>query len=217
MSAPVEERFNSQCTRCPRLVAHLDTTRITHSNYHNGPVSSFGARHPRLLIVGLAPGMHGANRTGRAFTGDASGALLFACLHRSGLSSLPMSDKPHDGLILNATRITNIVKCLPPLNRPTSTEVKACTPYLAREIAQLPKRSCILALGRVAYENVVRILGAKPSGLPFAHGGEYIVDGRHVIASYHCSRLNVNTGRLTAKMLQQVTDRTAQIAGIAPL
>ncbi len=196
-----------RCKACPRLVATRQTVSARHPDYHAAPVPPWGRRDARLLIVGLAPGMHGANRTGRPFTGDASGRFLFAALYRAGFVSAPDADDA--GLI--GVRITNAVKCLPPENRPRAPEINNCSPYLRAEIDTLrgraPRRPrAILCLGGLAHDAVGRALDHRL--LPFAHGQEQIVDGRLVVVdTYHPSRLNTNTGRLTAEMLDSVLVR----------
>ncbi|MCZ6656659.1 MAG: uracil-DNA glycosylase [Gammaproteobacteria bacterium] len=199
------------CERCPRLVALRHVIAESHPTYHAAPVAAWGARRARLLIVGLAPGMHGANKTGRPFTGDASGRFLFEALHRAGFASTPTAESA----ALIGCRITNAVKCLPPNNKPIASELKACRSFLANEMMALtpasPRRPrCILALGRVAYESVGKALDIR---LPvFGHAAEYAVnENLHVIASYHPSRQNVNTRRLNAAMLDAVLGRARDL------
>ncbi len=203
--------FDPRCRRCPRLAAHLDTVRRAHPDYHCAPVAPFGDPRARLLVVGLAPGMHGANASGRPFTGDYAGILLYATLHRFGFADRPVSEHAGDGLRLFDARITNAVKCLPPQNKPTGVEVRACNGYLAAELAALPEGGWVLALGRVAHEAVLRACGERPSRFPFAHGGEHeLPGGRHLIDSYHCSRYNTQTKRLTEAMFHAVFARIRQ-------
>jgi len=203
-----DARFDRGCRRCPRLAAHLDGVRAAHPDYHAAPVAPFGDPGARLLIVGLAPGMHGANATGRPFTGDHAGILLYETLHRFGLSDRPRSLAVDDGLRLLNCRITNAVKCLPPENKPTTAEVRSCNAFLAAELAQLQPGSVLLALGRVAHGAVLRALGLPQIGFGFAHGAEHgLPGGRTLIDSYHCSRYNTQTGRLTAAMFQAVFER----------
>ena len=200
--------FDPACRRCPRLAAHLDAVRARHPDYHCAPVPPFGAARPRLLVVGLAPGLHGANASGRPFTGDHAGLILYRTLHRFGFSDRPESHHAGDGLRLLDTAITNAVKCLPPQNKPTGAEVRACNPYLAAELAHLPAGAAILALGRIAHEAVVRALGRRLRELPFAHGAEHpLEDGRILVDSYHCSRYNTQTKRLTEAMFDAVFAR----------
>ncbi len=197
--------FDPNCRACPRLANFLDEVRTKYPGYHARPVPAFGASRPRLLIVGLAPGMHGANRSGRPFTGDHAGILLYATLHKFGYASAPVSASVADGLRLIDCRITNAVKCLPPANKPESAEIRACNRFLAQELAELPTGARILALGRVAHEAVLHALGLKPRDHPFAHGGNHpLPGGRRLVSSYHCSRYNTQTRRLTPEMFEAV-------------
>ncbi len=206
MQAPMT--FDPACRRCPRLAAHLDAVRARHPDYHCAPVPPFGVARPRLLVVGLAPGLHGANASGRPFTGDHAGLILYRTLHRFGFSDRPESRHADDGLQLVDAAITNAVKCLPPQNKPTGAEVRACNSYLAAELAVLPPGAAILALGRIAHEAVVRALDRRPRELPFAHGAEHpLADGRILVDSYHCSRYNTQTKRLTEAMFDAVFAR----------
>lgn len=186
------------CTDCPRLAAFLGRVAAENPGYHCKPVLPFGAARARLLIVGLAPGMHGANRTGRPFTGDYAGILLYDTLHRFGFGSAPVSAAADDGLVLSDCRITNAVKCLPPDNKPEPAEIRNCNGYLAGELSAAPEVRVILALGLVAHKAVLMALCLKQSARAFAHGARHeLPDGRVLIDSYHCSRYNTNTGRLT--------------------
>lgn len=204
-AAPSHPRFDSTCRRCPRLAAFLCGIRDDHPDYHAAPVAPFGDAAARLLIVGLAPGLHGANRTGRPFTGDYAGILLYRTLHRFGLASQPRSIGPSDGLTLNGCRITNAVKCVPPQNKPEPAEVRACNPYLAGELAELPADGAILALGAIAHRAVLLATGQRASAYPFAHGAVHrLPDGRVLFDSYHCSRYNTQTNRLTDAMFEAV-------------
>ena len=197
--------FTLDCRRCSRLAGFLDDVRAEHPDYHARPVAPFGVAAPRLLIVGLAPGMHGANRSGRPFTGDYAGILLYKTLHKFGFANRPVSISADDGLELIDCRITNAVKCLPPENKPTGDEVKRCNGYLAAEIAALPPRSCLLALGGIAHKAVLTAVGEKASALAFAHRARHSLgSGRALFDSYHCSRYNTQTRRLTAPMFEQV-------------
>jgi uracil-DNA glycosylase family 4 len=191
--------------------------RIKHENpdYFCKPVPPFGDAGPKLLIVGLAPGMHGANRTGRPFTGDYAGILLYESLHAAGLATAPVSKGRFDGLQLKGTRISNAVKCLPPDNKPLPAEIKTCNRYLAAELAELDSVKAILALGTVAHDAVLIALGLKRSFAKFGHGSEHGLPGeRYLVDSYHCSRYNTNTRRLTTEMFQQVLGRAKALAGI---
>jgi len=200
-----ERPFALDCRECPRLADYLDTCRATHPDYHARPVPPFGAAQPRLLVVGLAPGMHGANRSGRPFTGDYAGVVLYSALHRHGFASRPESVHANDGLQLQRCRITNAVKCVPPGNKPTPAEIRQCNGYLRAELAALPRGAVILALGRIAHEAVLRALALKPSAHAFGHGARYALpDGTRLFDSYHCSRYNINTRRLTPAMFDQV-------------
>jgi uracil-DNA glycosylase family 4 len=191
--------------------------KTAHENpdYHCKPVAPFGEAAPKLLIVGLAPGMHGANRTGRPFTGDYAGILLYESLHALGLSTAPTSVDRGDGLRLHGVRITNAVKCLPPENKPLPAEIKTCNQYLAAELVELESVRAVLALGLVAHEAVLLGTGQKRSAAKFAHGAEHLLPGeRHLVDSYHCSRYNTQTRRLTAEMFQKVLKRAATLAGL---
>jgi uracil-DNA glycosylase family 4 len=187
------------CRRCPRLAGFLDGVRLQHPGYHAAPVPAFGDPKARLLIVGLAPGMHGANRTGRPFTGDYAGILLYDTLHRFDFASRGQSVSCDDGLELLDCRITNAVKCLPPENKPTPEEVRECNAWLTGELADARRAKVILALGQVAHKAVLMAVGLRQSALPFGHGARHeLPDGRILFDSYHCSRYNTQTRRLTA-------------------
>ena len=193
------------CPRCPRLVAFREEMRRREPAWHNAPVPSFGAPAAPLLIVGLAPGMAGANRTGRPFTGDYAGDLLYATLAKFGFAEGAYGRRPDDGLRLVGCRITNAVRCLPPANKPIGAEIRNCRDYLMAELAALPRPAAILALGRVAHESCLAALGRKRGDHPFAHAARHGLDDGLVLAdSYHCSRYNTNTGRLTEAMFEAV-------------
>ena len=197
--------FSVDCRRCDRLARHLDQVRAEFPAYHARPVAPFGASQPRLLIVGLAPGMHGANRSGRPFTGDYAGILLYETLHRFGFSNQAQAVSVDDGLQLVDCRITNAVKCLPPENKPKPDEVKRCNTYLQREIEALPGRAVILALGGIAHQAVLRALGLRLRDYPFGHGARHgLPQGYTLYASYHCSRYNTQTKRLNTEMFRAV-------------
>ncbi|HET8728409.1 MAG TPA: uracil-DNA glycosylase [Alphaproteobacteria bacterium] len=184
------------CPLCPRLAGYRQANRSAHPGFFNAPVPGLGPFDARLLIVGLAPGLKGANATGRPFVGDGAGALLFRTLCRLGLA---------DGEEPLGCRITNAVRCLPPANRPTAAEVAACRPFLAGEMEAMPNLRVVVALGRIAHDAVLRALGLRPAPLPFAHGARHsLPDGRWLLDSYHCSRQNTNTGRLTPAMFEAV-------------
>ncbi|WP_034160113.1 uracil-DNA glycosylase [Sphingomonas sp. ERG5] len=200
------------CPRCPRLVAFRDDLRIEHPDWWNAPVNAFGDPDGWLAIVGLAPGKHGANRTGRPFTGDRSGPLLFDTLAKFGLASGTYEGTPEDSLRLDGAIIINAVKCLPPQNKPTPEEIRACRPFLAGQAAALPRARVYIALGQIAHQSAVKILGGKLPKCRFAHLAEHRVpDGRILIDSYHCSRYNQNTGRLTAEMFEAVFARALEL------
>ncbi len=214
MSDTPPDAFDEHCTRCPRLADFLAGVRRDHPDYHARPVAPFGAARPKLLIVGLAPGMHGANRTGRPFTGDHAGILLYQTLHEFGFANRPESVALDDGFRLKQCRITNAVKCLPPANKPTGEEIRTCNDFLAREIAALPKHTVILALGSIAHNAVVRATGGRASQYRFGHGAEHtLADGHRLIDSYHCSRYNTQTRRLTEKMFHDVFRRIRKMVG----
>lgn len=197
--------FDAECKRCKRLVTFLADVRRQHPDYHCRPVAPFGDRKARLLIVGLAPGMHGANATGRPFTGDYAGILLYRTLYEFGFATGPESVAADDGLRLRGCRITNAVKCLPPANKPTAAEIVACNGYLAVELAGLPRGSVVLALGAIAHNGVLRALGLRQRQHPFGHARVHSLESELVlIDSYHCSRYNTQTRRLTPAMFHAV-------------
>lgn len=196
------------------MAEFLDQIAIQYPDYHARPVAPFGAENPRLLIVGLAPGMHGANATGRPFTGDYAGILLYKTLYLYGYSNSEISESRHDGLCLQDCRITNAVKCLPPQNKPQTEEIKTCNAFLAAELAGLEADSVILALGTIAHQAVLRALGLRLQSCPFGHGAEHRLPGAiTLIDSYHCSRYNTQTRRLTEAMFFAVFDRIAELTG----
>lgn len=205
--------FDLDCRRCPRLASFLDAVKIEHPGYTCRPVPPFGDPRARLLIVGLAPGKHGANRTGRPFTGDHAGILLYSTLFKSGMANAGTSISADDGLTLTGVRITNAVKCLPPENKPTPHEIQNCNSYLAAELARSREAIVILALGAIAHHAVLRACGAAAKQYKFAHGAEHALsDGRLLIDSYHCSRYNTQTRRLTTAMFEGVVARAHAIA-----
>ncbi|HHO68989.1 MAG TPA: uracil-DNA glycosylase [Gammaproteobacteria bacterium] len=207
MSVSEVRVFDPDCRRCPRLADFLDQVRRQHPDYHARPVASFGDPRARLLIVGLAPGMHGANATGRPFTGDFAGILLYETLHKFGFSNRPVSSHAGDGLRLRNCRITNAVKCLPPQNKPATGEIRACNGFLAAELDTLPAGAVILALGRIAHDAVLRARGLRLSAHPFAHGAEHRLENALLLDSYHCSRYNTQTRRLTVDMFESLFAR----------
>ena len=202
------------CPVCPRLVAYRETNRAAHPDWWNGPAPSFGDPNARLLIVGLAPGRTGANRTGRPFTGDFAGVLLYDTLIKLGFAQGRYDARPDDGLTLADCMITNAVRCAPPGNKPETSEEAACRPFLAARIAALPRLQVIVTLGDVARRNVLRALGLKASAGAGGHGTQLRAAGYTLINSYHCSRLNTNTGRLTPPMFDAVFEAAkAELSG----
>ena len=205
MDTTSNPHFSGECRQCPRLAGFIDQVRCEHPGYYARPVPPFGADDPRLLIVGLAPGMHGANRTGRPFTGDHAGILLYRTLHRFGFASAPDSVSVADGLELIGCRITNAVKCLPPQNKPEPAEIRQCNGYLGAEMGGLGDGAAILALGTIAHQAVLRALGLKLKDFPFGHGAAHALPrGMALYDSYHCSRYNTQTRRLTTEMFESV-------------
>lgn len=206
MSAVLElASFDAACTRCPRLAGFLQTSQAQYPQYHCKPVAPFGDPDARLIIVGLAPGLHGANATGRPFTGDYAGILLYETLHRFGFATAPVSVSHDDGLRLLNARITNSVKCVPPENKPTPAEIRECNRFLRTELQALRRPAVLLALGTIAHNAVLRAFGLRAGDYKFAHAAEFHLPPGHVlIDSYHCSRYNTNTGRLTTAMFHQV-------------
>lgn len=207
-------KFEPDCRRCERLAEYRDTVRVRFPDYHCAPVAPFGANNAELLIVGLAPGVHGANASGRPFTGDFAGVLLYRTLFKYGLSSAPQSAHRNDGLELINCRLTNAVKCVPPANKPVGAEVRNCRAFLLDELHQESYR-LVLALGRIAHDAVLAAFGIKLSQHTFGHAAEHqLHDGLVLLDSYHCSRYNTQTRRLTESMFHDVFDRaTALLAG----
>ena len=195
--------YDPACRDCPRLARYLDRIGREHPGYHARPVAPFGPTRPALLVVGLAPGLHGANRTGRPFTGDHAGILLYRTLHRYGFASHEGSADPGDGLRLIGCRVTNAVKCLPPQNKPHPDEVRRCNHYLSEEIAAARPRA-ILALGAIAHRAVLMAFGLAPGRHRFAHSAVHELPGASLFDSYHCSRYNTQTRRLTVRMFEAV-------------
>jgi len=197
--------FDLDCKQCPRLAEFLRKVKKQHPDYHALPVAPFGVTNPKLLIVGLAPGMHGANATGRPFTGDYAGILLYETLFKFGFSNKPESVSIDDGLKLKQCRITNAVKCLPPENKPVGVEIKTCNQFLAAELANLKKGTCILALGGIAHNSVLSALELRKKDFPFGHNLSYdLPNGLKLFTSYHCSRYNTQTKRLTTPLFHKV-------------
>ncbi len=207
------------CPLCPRLVAFREENRARFPAYYNAPVPSFGAMDARVLIVGLAPGLHGANASGRPFTGDFAGAVLYPALLKHGLArghfqAEAGTPRVVDSLELVGCRITNAVRCVPPENKPTTEEIKICNRFLAAEIAAMPQLCVMLSLGGIAHAAVLRAVGQKVGGYKFAHAAEHVLpDGRILLNSYHTSRYNINTGRLTEAMFDAVVERLAELVG----
>jgi uracil-DNA glycosylase family 4 len=196
------------CVQCPRLASFRAGNRSNEPSWHNAPVPSFGrenAAHARLLIVGLAPGLRGANRTGRPFTGDYAGELLFQTLIAHGFARGQYEARPDDGLALVDCLITNAVRCVPPENKPTPAEIGACRPYLAERMATMPRLAAVVVLGRIAHDSTLSALGARKAAFPFGHGAQHDVrGGLRLFDSFHCSRYNTNTGKLTPAMFRAV-------------
>ena len=197
--------YDPGCRRCPRLAAFLDEVKIAHPDYFCRPVPPFGSAAPKVLIVGLAPGMHGANRTGRPFTGDFAGILLYETLYKFGFATQPESKSSGDALRLIDCRISNAVKCLPPQNKPLPEEIATCNRFLDAELKTLPTGTVVLALGLIAHAAVLTALNLRKSAWRFAHGARHALpDGRVLIDSYHCSRYNTQTRRLTSESFAAV-------------
>jgi len=200
---PVEP--SADCQLCARLAAFRRDNRAAYPNFHNAPVPSFGGTEARLLVVGLAPGLQGANRTGRPFTGDYAGELLYKTLIDFGFASGTFKADPDDGLQLVDCLITNAVRCVPPQNKPTGEEAATCRQFLTAQIGALPRLKVLVALGRIAHDTVLSALALRKVAHPFGHGNQHaLVDGRVLIDSYHCSRYNTNTGVLTEPMFRAV-------------
>lgn len=208
---------SSDCQLCPRLARFRDAQRKAHPEWHNAPVPPFGDAGAELLIVGLAPGLRGANRTGRPFTGDFAGDLLYATLCKFGFAAGCYAARPDDGLRLDRARITNAVRCVPPQNKPETGEIAACRQFLAAELEALPNVRVILALGAIAHHAVLAAKGLRRAAYPFAHAAQHeLPDGVVLADSYHCSRLNTNTGTLTRDMFEAVFAALRKRLGLAP-
>jgi uracil-DNA glycosylase family 4 len=201
------------CPLCPRLVDYRHEQRRLHPDWFNAPVPVFGTETAELLIVGLAPGVQGANRTGRPFTGDFAGELLYGTLIKFGFASGEFKANPNDGLALHRAIIANAVRCVPPLNKPTPVEIKTCNRFLDGRIAALPRLRAIVALGRIAHEATLTTLGERKSAFPFAHGAAHTLSRFTLFDSYHCSRYNTNTRVLTPQMFETVFERVKQFLG----
>lgn len=204
--------FDPHCERCPRLAAFLAQIRRDYPDYHARPVAPFGDPAARLVIVGLAPGFHGANASGRPFTGDFAGILLYKTLHEYGFANQAEAVSRDDGLVLTDCRITNAVKCLPPQNKPIGEEVNTCNRYLAGELLTVPPDAVILALGGIAHRAVIKASGARQKDFPFGHNVLHCLPwGVHLLDSYHCSRYNTQTRRLTPEMFSEVILRAREL------
>jgi uracil-DNA glycosylase family 4 len=204
--------FNPKCRQCPRLVDFLGQVRADYPGYHAAPVPPFGDNNAQLLIVGLAPGLHGANATGRPFTGDHAGILLYQTLYKLGFSNQSEASSRQDGLELYNCRITNAVKCLPPQNKPIGSEINACNGFLQSELKYMPPNSLIISLGGIAHQAVIRALGLRQKDYPFGHASEHrLSDSLLMIDSYHCSRYNTQTRRLTPAMFYNVFSRARKL------
>lgn len=206
MTASLDPSYD--CDLCPRLHGFIAEQRRAHDDWHNGPVDTFlplkGPASVRLLIVGLAPGLRGANKTGRPFTGDFAGDLLYGTLNKFGLSEGVFDARPDDGVQLVETAITNAVRCVPPENKPVAAEINTCRQFLSATIAGMDRLEAIVTLGKISHDSTIRALGARVAAHPFRHGGRSDIDGLAVFSSYHCSRYNTNTGRLTEDMFVDV-------------
>lgn len=202
-ASPAEAPYD--CALCPRLSAFVAAQRLKEPTWYNGPVTSFGDPAAGVLIVGLAPGLRGANRTGRPFTGDYAGDLLYATLAKFGFSRGTFAARPDDGLALDGCMVTNAVRCVPPENKPTPAEIRTCRPFLSARMAALADLRAIVCLGRIAHDSTLSALEVRRAAYPFAHGARHTIsDTLAVFDSYHCSRYNTNTGVLTPKMFEAV-------------
>ena len=197
-------RPGRNCPRCPRLVAFREHWRAREPGWFNAPVPGFGPRDARLAVIGLAPGLRGANRTGRPFTGDFAGGLLYHTLAEYGFARGRYDARPDDGLELIDCRIVNAVRCVPPENKPTTGEIANCRPFLKQDLADMPRLAAVVALGRIAHDSIVVAFGGRPAATPFGHGQMHRIGELTMFDSYHCSRQNTNTGRLTPEMFRAV-------------
>jgi uracil-DNA glycosylase family 4 len=211
-SPPIQPEPN--CPLCPRLAEFRRENSKTYPDYFNAPVPSFGALDAPLLIVGLAPGLHGANKTGRPFTGDYAGDLLYDTLRKFGLARGAYARHAKDGFELAGVRVTNAVRCVPPQNKPTPAEIKTCLPFLGEEIASMPNLRVLLCLGRIAHNSVLSALTLKKKDHPFGHGAHSRAGDLGILCSYHCSRYNTNTGVLTREMFEAAVLAAKTAAGL---
>lgn len=204
--------YKANCKKCTRLADFLKTSKQKFPEYFCKPVPAFGDPKAKLLIVGLAPGLHGANATGRPFTGDYAGVLLYETLYKFNFSNVPQSISSQDNLKLNNCRITNAVKCVPPANKPTTEEIKICNTYLKNELHALKPGTVILALGKIAHDSIIRSFGLKLSQYPFGHENKFTIEEKYtLIDSYHCSRYNTQTKRLTTKQFERVFQTVTEL------
>jgi uracil-DNA glycosylase family 4 len=210
MTKPIEPTHD--CPLCPRLMAFRQEQRAKHPDWFNGPVPCFGPMTARIAIAGLAPGLQGANRTGRPFTGDWAGDLLFATLLKLGMAKGEYTESRDDSLQLLDCRIVNAVRCVPPQNKPEPSEINTCRQFLVSELEAMPRLTVILALGKIAHDSVLRTYGKKIAGHPFKHGAVYDLGPVKLISSYHCSRYNTNTGVLTTPMFETVVGQARKLA-----
>ncbi|MCF6328471.1 MAG: uracil-DNA glycosylase [Henriciella sp.] len=211
MSVDYPAEAPKDCDLCPRLKGFIDETAIKQPGWFNGAVPSFGDEAAELLVIGLAPGLTGANRTGRPFTGDWAGDLLYATLDKYGFCNGQYDKRIDDGLSLHRAMITNAVRCVPPQNKPVGAEINQCRPFLQARIAALPKLKVMLCLGKISHDSTVRTLGLKLKDHPFGHATQYKVGGLTLLSSYHCSRYNTNTKRLTEVMFEGIFATARQL------
>lgn len=205
----------ADCPLCPRLAKFRIQHRTENPNWHNSPVNGFGPLSAPILLVGLAPGLKGANRTGRPFTGDGAGNLLYATLGKFGLSSGTYQARPNDGVRLTSIRIVNAVRCVPPQNKPERDEINACRTFLVQDMQAMPKLKTIITLGKIAHDSTLKALGLRRSQFPFGHAHQYtLLNGKTLISSYHCSRLNTNRGVLTPVMFEKVFKMAISSSGL---
>jgi len=212
MTAPLEP--SRDCPLCPRLAAFRQESRKKHPDWFNAPVPCFGPRDAAIAIAGLAPGLQGANRTGRPFTGDWAGDLLYATLLKLKLAKGVYEEHADDSLELVNCRIVNSVRCVPPQNKPEPSEISTCRQFLISELEHMPKLKIILALGKIAHDSVLKTLGARIAAHPFGHKSEYRIGRFTLVSSYHCSRYNTNTGVLTTAMFEAAVARAKKLAGL---
>ena len=206
---------DSTCRLCPRLAEFLDDARAKNPDWHNAPVNGYGPISAPIMLVGLAPGMRGANRTGRPFTGDFAGDLLFQMLDEFGLSTGQYQSRPDDGVELHQIRIVNAVRCVPPQNKPIGAEINTCRQFLTEDIQAMTNMKAMITLGRIGHLSALKALGLREKDYPFSHCGVHLLpDGTMLISSYHCSRYNTQTGRLTTEMFRDVFRQATKAAGL---